>query len=359
MSFPFGNASERIHAQQPWIRRLGRVAALACFVANVTASALAADLIELPRITNGAAEAQTHERTGSEAPDLQKSTWNDLSLEGTYGYTVSNGTVRIQADRVSNQRAYGTSGTIRLELWGFSTPYGGSGQSGYKLGQTSLGTLSAGWYFYDIDQTVTQLTTLPSGTWYMALIVTEYTGSYLNDGYVSVDWGNFSTPWVIGAPPPASVTVYEFHNTLTNHYFRTSISGEVDFVAAGSAGPGWVRTWDDFKAYAPNSGSAGNDVCRFYSYVSNSHFYTASDVECNYLRYIGSEWNYEGLVYRIQLPSNGSCAAGLRPVYRLYNGRFMFNDSNHRFTTSFSEVERLRSWPNNWQYEGVAFCALN
>lgn len=341
-------------------RRLA-VLCLAWIVAGATdSSAAASGLVELPKPMTAASELLVQERAGSEDPDLmQKTSAYDLSLEGSFAYTVSAGTVRIQADRVYNRRAYGTSGTIRLELWAFATPYNGGQATGYKLGQTTLGTLPAGWYFHSIDQTVAQLTTLPYGTWYMSLVVTEYDDSALNDGFATIDWGNFSTPWVIGAPAGQRVTVYELYNTLTNHYFRTANPVEVAGIMAGSAGAGWVRTWDDFTAYEALSGSVGNDVCRFYSYQSNSHFYTASNVECNGIRFGTSEWKYEGLSFRIPIGSNGTCGTGQKPVYRLYNNRYLFSDSNHRFTTSFSEVNRLRTWPNTWVYEGVAFCALD
>jgi hypothetical protein len=334
---------------------------LASFAA---ASAVAGNLTELPAPVVDAAAARSQERTGSDDrnnPILNRAKYNaaDLSLEGTYGYVVSAGTVRIMADHVANRRPYGVSGTIKLELWAFAAPYNGSAGTGYKLGQTTLGTLSAGYQFSNVDQTVTQLTTLPNGTWYLSLIVTEYTASSVNSGYTPVDYGNFSTPWVIGAPPVTTVTVYELYSTSTNHYFRTSSAVEMQGIVNGSAGPGWIRTFDDFTAYQAQGGGPGNDVCRFYSFTSNSHFFTASDVECNSLKFSGGEWNYEGLAYRIQLPVNGICSAGLKPVYRLYNGRYMFHDSNHRFTTSFSEASRLSTPPNTWTYEGVAFCAVN
>ena len=43
------------------------------------------------------------------------------------------------------------------------------------------------------------------------------------------------------------------------------------------------------------------------------------------------------------------------PVYRFYNGRFPFNDSNHRFVTSAAERQRMRD--KGWFDEGVRFCA--
>ena len=48
--------------------------------------------------------------------------------------------------------------------------------------------------------------------------------------------------------------------------------------------------------------------------------------------------------------------AGTVPVHRLYNNRFMFNDSNHRFTSDFANIAPLVVL--GWTYEGIAFCAL-
>ena len=163
---------------------------------------------------------------------------------------------------------------------------------------------------------------------------------------------------VANIPAGSVVTVYEFYNTNLKHYFRTSSPTEAQAIDNGSAGPGWVRTGDNFIAYAPASGRPGLDVCRFYTFGANSHFYTAFADECNGLRNPNSGWVYEGLSFRIQLPAtDGSCPAGTAKVYRLYNNRFAFNDSNHRFTTIFSEVGTLQA--QGWQYEGVAFCSLN
>jgi hypothetical protein len=44
-------------------------------------------------------------------------------------------------------------------------------------------------------------------------------------------------------------------------------------------------------------------------------------------------------------------------VHRIYNNRFAFNDSNHRFTTRLQEVAPMQAL--GWRYEGVAFCARN
>jgi Repeat of unknown function (DUF5648) len=159
-------------------------------------------------------------------------------------------------------------------------------------------------------------------------------------------------------PPPASntVTVIEFYNTNNRHYFRTTSTQEAAGIDAGQAGAGWVRTNDTYTGYAAGTGT-GSDVCRFYTFGANSHFYTAAAAECNALKNPSSGWVYEGLSYRIAIPNNnGGCAAGLKPVYRFFNNRQAFTDSNHRFSVSANNISLMQS--QGWTYEGVAFCAL-
>lgn len=162
---------------------------------------------------------------------------------------------------------------------------------------------------------------------------------------------------ICAAPSPDVVIVYEFYNTTLRHYFRTANAAEAAGIDRGAAGPGWVRTGDNFYAYAARSNNPGADVCRFYTFGANSHFYTAFPQECADLKSPSSGWTYEDLAFRIPLPSGSTCAAGTIPVYRLYNNRFQFNDSNHRFTTAVSEIPALQA--QGWTLEGVAFCALS
>ena len=183
---------------------------------------------------------------------------------------------------------------------------------------------------------------------------TGWYGIYYNYGPATTT-GNVA---VICAPPTPGVTlIYEFYNTGLKHYFRTSSADEAAAIDGGSAGPHWIRTGDNFFAYFPQYASPGSDVCRFYTFGANSHFYTAFASECASLKAPGSGWTYEGLSFRIPLPAGSACAAGTKPVYRLYNDRFAFNDSNHRFTTDTANIAPLQA--QGWIYEGVAFCALN
>lgn len=163
---------------------------------------------------------------------------------------------------------------------------------------------------------------------------------------------------IVCAPPtPGVALVYEFYNTGLRHYFRTANGDEAVAIDQGAAGPNWVRTGDNFHAYVAGTNTPGSDVCRFYTRGANSHFYTAFASECASLKAPSSGWIYEGLSFRIPLPAGQSCAAGTLPVYRLYNDRFAYNDSNHRFTTVYGNIAALQA--QGWVYEGVAFCALN
>jgi Repeat of unknown function (DUF5648) len=183
---------------------------------------------------------------------------------------------------------------------------------------------------------------------------TGWYGIYYNYG-PNATTGNVG---IVCAPPSSGVVVvYEFYNTGLKHYFRTSSATEANDIDGGSAGPNWVRTGDNFYAYVAGSGSPGSDVCRFYTFGANSHFYTAFASECASLKSPNSGWTYEGLSFRIPLPTESGCATGTIPVYRLYNDRFSFNDSNHRFTTNAANIGPLEA--QGWKYEGVAFCALN
>ena len=181
-----------------------------------------------------------------------------------------------------------------------------------------------------------------------------------------------STAWLCTlAPSSASafpvqsfpIPVVEYYNVDLHHYFLTAHPDEMDAIAAGSAGPGWTRTGWSFDAYLPGSTfcSFGSDcgvpVKRFYSAYSNSHFFTADAAEAAAIERPGSEWMLEDEEFQVPVPdSQGHCAAGQVPVYRLYNDRFAFHDSNHRFVTDAGE--RAKMVAQGWIDEGARFCAL-
>src|SRR5205085_3771642 len=127
----------------------------------------------------------------------------------------------------------------------------------------------------------------------------------------------------------APVSVVEYYWAARDHYFITSNPAEIAALDASPPG-GWVRTGENFVAYAQASGISSR-VCRFYIPPANgeSHFFSASPDEC-----AGVQVKFPALdeettnAFYIDLPdlSTGTCPAGTLPVYRLYNNRA---DTNH------------------------------
>jgi len=164
----------------------------------------------------------------------------------------------------------------------------------------------------------------------------------------------------------------EFYNTTLGHYFISATASEAKLVDDGAAGPGWVRTGRSFQAWLDPANAPSNaaGVCRFYSTGANSHFYTADTAECEQLKGLEAAereharatnapilgWRYEGIGFRIESPSGGSCPAGTTAVSRVYNDGFANGEgANHRFVDD-SELRGLMV-DRSWISEGVAFCS--
>jgi uncharacterized delta-60 repeat protein len=168
----------------------------------------------------------------------------------------------------------------------------------------------------------------------------------------------------------ASVTtaaVIEFFNNALNHYFITADPAEQTAIDGGSAGPGWSRTGMGFRAYTPATGIPAGllPVCRFYGSTAinpatgqrrgpNSHFYTAEPAECAAVQQ-DAGWTLEGIAFYTSVPGASGCPAGLIAVFRNYNKRAQFNDSNHRYTTDFATYQQMISM--GWAGEGIVFCS--
>lgn len=148
--------------------------------------------------------------------------------------------------------------------------------------------------------------------------------------------------------------VWGFYNPDLNHYFRAGGYEEVDLVLSGVFGR-WIDTEDYFMAWRDGS-SGAQPVCRFYGTPGrgpNSHFYTADRAECEAVKR-DPGWQYEGIAFYAKLPTGGICPEGTAPIYRYYNQRYRFNDSNHRFATHLYDKQDMLS--DGWVLEGVAMC---
>lgn len=156
------------------------------------------------------------------------------------------------------------------------------------------------------------------------------------------------------AEPPPQVDTIGLYAPEINHFFVTASFAEYIEINVY----GWHRLGEsaDFKVWSADSPapSTAKPVCRFYSYLVNSHFYTGDPEECDSLKDEASGWVYEGIAFQALLPTAGVCPTRTQPVYRLYNGRADELDSNHRFVTSAEMYRALVA--DGWIGEGIAFC---
>lgn len=163
-------------------------------------------------------------------------------------------------------------------------------------------------------------------------------------------------PLLAAAQSPDAVVVEYFHTGI-KHYFMTASPEERAILDADPGGPAgaWVRTGGRFSAYL-NAGAAPglSGVCRFYAPGANSHFYTADPAECALVKTTPG-WIYESTSFHVYQVANGQCATGTTPIYRSYNNRAAFNDSNHRFTTDFTAWNKSTSF--GYEKEGLVMCA--
>jgi uncharacterized delta-60 repeat protein len=147
-------------------------------------------------------------------------------------------------------------------------------------------------------------------------------------------------------------TAIEYYHVGFNHYFMTSIPGEVALLDAGAYN-GWSRTGQLLPLYPLNT-PATVPMCRFFSGAAfapqSSHFYTPFDFECAFVKK-SPQWIFEGNVMAVQLPDQaGACPGTTSPLYRLYNNG-QGGAPAHRYTTS--RTIRDSMLPLGWIAEGA------
>jgi hypothetical protein len=169
----------------------------------------------------------------------------------------------------------------------------------------------------------------------------------------------------------STVPVVEYYSAGLDHYFMSAGTEEIAIVDRGGAGD-WKRTGQEINAWAraADAPPGAVPVCRFYARGPNSHFYTGSAQECDYLKNLERQqradaeakgqpflgWGYETIAFYALVPQNGQCAAGLRPVYRAYNnGAANKEGANHRFTKDLGQRAAMSV---AWLDEGVHLCSV-
>jgi hypothetical protein len=156
----------------------------------------------------------------------------------------------------------------------------------------------------------------------------------------------------IGRITPFASAV-EYYNADFDHYFITSKIDEMSKLDNGTLA-GWTRTGLSFNVYSTATEGAAS-VCRFFSAAfdpRSSHFYTPFPDEC--MKVKGNpDWQFEGEgndVFFIPVAgTDGTCASGTSPVYRLYNNG-AGGAPNHRYTTADDVRDQMLA--AGWTIEG-------
>jgi len=160
-----------------------------------------------------------------------------VQLMAPYSYSVnfSAGTLSYSIAEIENTSQTYTTGTLRIEFWLTTTPYSGGDIDGFRIATSQItgssnGQLGPNQSFQNLSGTAS-LTDLPSpGTYYVALIVSEYTqncGS--SDGYCIDTYGNFQ-------------------NTMAVPDTDTPV--DVAAAAGAAAGGGGAFGWDSLTGLA-------------------------------------------------------------------------------------------------------------
>ena len=163
-----------------------------------------------------------------------------------------------------------------------------------------------------------------------------------------------------GAVPPTARLI-EFHHATLDHYFVSADPAEIGLLDTGTLA-GWRRTGQDMAVFTGDVPGT-QPVCRYYlpPAYGDSHFYSASPAECAEVgaRFPGFVLE-AAAVFHVGMPDagTGACAAGMVPVFRLWNQRV---DSNHRYTTDpATKVQMIAQGyvAEGYGPEAVAMCAL-
>src|SRR5690606_28395129 len=152
---------------------------------------------------------------------------------------------------------------------------------------------------------VTKIGGLPAG----AYTVTSFFTSSEDSSIDAVGSPDLQPTWDMGftiAPPPPTQQAYTFFHPAIDHFFVTADDDERNIVL-GNGDRDWISADFGFNVWHADdpAPSTAMPVCRFYSALVNSHFYTASEAECEGLKdNPDSGWIYEGIAFQALVPVN-------------------------------------------------------
>jgi subtilisin family serine protease len=154
------------------------------------------------------------------------------------------------------------------------------------------------------------------------------------------------------APAPVASPAFRFwSDTYQSHFYTLSVA-ERNFVDATYPDNVWKYEGPVFGAFAsPVAGSI--PVYRFWSSSYNAHFYTASEEEKNHVidAYPDNVWQYESIAYHAY--PGARTGVDTQPMARFWSPTYV----NHFFTASVEEAASVRRnfAPRIWTFEGNVF----
>jgi predicted outer membrane repeat protein len=148
--------------------------------------------------------------------------------------------------------------------------------------------------------------------------------------------------------------VYRFWSALKGKHFYTLSGAERDKLVTE-----YPDTWtyEEIAYYAYYEPMQDNlrPVYRFWSPVLESHFWTISEAEKDWvLKAYPDDWVFEGVAFYAYAAGEQRLSA--RPVYRFWSDQL-----GHHFYT-ISEAEKnllLENYPTVWAYEGIGWYAFH
>lgn len=146
--------------------------------------------------------------------------------------------------------------------------------------------------------------------------------------------------------------IYRFWSHVSNAHFYTQNTFERDMIITSFPTSMWRYEGVAYQAY-PSMRPGLTPLYRFWNDTSKSHFYTTNSVERDLIitRYPNSAWRYEGEAFYVLPP--GPSDASSQAVSRFYSQ----SGGTHFFTANDGEAASIRAnFPVNvWRFEGSAF----
>ena len=188
----------------------------------------------------------------------------NVDMYGSFSFVRSGSSVTLQVEYVENyDSAFSVSGTLALQLWATTSPFGGGTLTGYKLAETSLGTLQGSYFLHNISRTVS-FTEPPAGTYNIVFVIAEWNGL----SFVTDDWANFAQRQTFGSQPviisnPSSRTIFVGDSAT----FSVSVTGSLPLFYQ------WRKGGADIPGATSSSFTVGtaqvSDAGRYSVYVFN------------------------------------------------------------------------------------------